>query len=143
MNNNDLSRFRDAHERYFNIALKEISSGRKVSHWMWYIFPQIQGLGRSSTSQYYAIQNLEEARLFLQDPYLGGNLIEICTVLLELKTDSPTCVFGKPDDMKLRSCMTLFSVIAEGNSVFDRVLEKYFSGRLDELTLRILGIHNK
>lgn len=134
----DLSHFTEAHRQFYQIALREIRNGRKSSHWMWYIFPQIYGLGRSSTSQYYAIQSLEEAIAFLNDDYLGGNLLEICNALLALETNRPTEVFGKPDDMKLRSCMTLFALVSEDNSVFHKVLEKYFDGKPDHRTLSIL-----
>ena len=136
----DLSRFIEAQKKSYPAALCEIRNGRKTSHWMWYIFPQIHGLGRSPISQYYAIQSLEEAKAFLQDPYLGGNLLEISEVLLALQTNNRTEVFGKLDDMKLWSCMTLFSVVSEEDSVFCQVLDKYYQGRADRKTLGILGI---
>ena len=134
----DLSRFTAAHRRSYQTALSEIRNGRKRSHWMWYIFPQIQGLGRSSTAQYYAIRDLDEAAAFLSDPYLGGNLLEISRALLELEERDPRVVFGTPDDLKLRSCMTLFSLLSEEASVFHRVLDRYFQGEPDRWTLRIL-----
>ena len=136
----DLSRFTRAHRRSYDTALKEIQNGRKVSHWMWYIFPQIYGLGYSETAQYYAIESLDEAAAFLQDPYLGGNLREISGTLLGLESSNATEVFGRPDDMKLRSSMTLFSLVSESDAVFQQVLYKFFSGKPDEKTLRILGI---
>ena len=136
----DLSRFAEAHRSTYPTALAEIRRGRKESHWMWYIFPQIRGLGRSSTARYYAIQSLDEARAFLDDPYLGGHLTEISEELLSLKTDDPSDVFEWPDDMKLRSCMTLFSLVSEEGSVFHRVLDKFFGGKPDRETLRILGM---
>lgn len=136
----DLSRFVKAHKQSYQTALKEIQSGHKYSHWMWYIFPQIHGLGRSSTSQYYAIQSLDEARAFLEDPYLGKNLLEISQALLNLDTNNATEVFGRPDDMKIRSSMTLFSLVADADPVFQKVLDKYFGGRKDGRTLRILGL---
>ena len=114
--NIDLSRFVEAHNQSYETALKEIKNGHKYSHWMWYIFPQIQGLGRSSTSQYYAIKNSDEALAFLNDEYLGGHLIEISKALMKLDSDNPTEIFGKPDDMKLRSCMTLFASVSDDNS---------------------------
>lgn len=135
-----LTRFTEAHRRSYEAALKEIRNGRKQSHWMWYIFPQIHGLGHSSTSQYYAIQNLDEASAFLNDPYLGGNLLEITGALLLLDEENPTAVFGKPDDKKLRSSMTLFALVAEKDSVFRQVLNKYFEGKPDKRTLGILGM---
>jgi uncharacterized protein (DUF1810 family) len=107
---------------------------------MWYIFPQIAGLGRSSTSQYYAIKDIQEAVDFLQDPVLGPNLIEISRALLTLDTDNATEIFGKPDDMKLRSCMTLFSLVSPDLSIFNDVLNKYFGGKQDIRTLQILGL---
>ena len=136
----DLSRFTSAHKQSYRIALEEIKSGHKYSHWMWYIFPQIHGLGKSFTSRYYAIQSLEEATLFLKDPYLGKNLIEISYALLNLATNNATEVFGRPDDRKIKSSMTLFSLIADADSVFQKVLDKYFEGRQDDRTLRILRL---
>ena len=136
----DLSRFTEAHRRSYRTALAEIQNGRKETHWMWYIFPQIQGLGYSPTAQYYAISSLDEAAAFLQDAYLGGNLQEISRALLFLSGDDPTEIFGSPDDLKLRSSMTLFSVVAGEDSVFQEVLEKYYDGRPDGRTLQILGI---
>lgn len=136
----DLSRFESAHHRDYNKALGEIKNGRKTSHWMWYIFPQIHGLGFSSTAQFYAIRSLEEAVAFLDDPYLGGNLIEISTALLALETNNPTKVFGFPDDLKLKSSMTLFKFASHGPSVFDAVLEKYYNGTIDLQTKQILGL---
>ena len=136
----DLSRFVEAQRRDYPTALKEIRNGKKESHWMWYIFPQLRGLGESQTSQRYAVRDLEEARAFLADPYLGGNLREISEALLSLETDDPRAVFGRPDDMKLRSSMTLFALVSEEGSVFHRVLDKYCGGRLDARTLGLLGI---
>lgn len=136
----DLSRFIQAHQESYEDALREVRKGRKTSHWMWYVFPQIHGLGRSSTSQYYAIQSLKEAKAFLEDPYLGRNLLEICNALLDLREDDPTAIFGKPDDMKLKSSMTLFASVSEEGSIFHQVLDKYFDGRMDKRTLSILGL---
>ena len=140
MENLEITRFIEAHKHSYQNALAEIRNGRKTSHWMWYIFPQIRGLGRSSTSQYYAIQNLDEAAAFLQDPYLGRNLREICHVLLSLETNNATEVFGKPDDIKLKSSMTLFSLVKDTDPVFQEILNKYFGGKRDYRTLKILGI---
>lgn len=139
MNNTfDLSRFVEKHKQSYETAFNEIKNGHKYSHWMWYIFPQIQGLGRSSTSQYYAIKNSDEALAFLNDEHLGGHLIEISQVLLQLDSDNPTEIFGKPDDMKLRSCMTLFASVSDDNSIFHQVINKYFDGKPDKRTLAIL-----
>ena len=107
---------------------------------MWYIFPQIRGLGHSATSQYYAIHDLDEAAAFLHDPFLGGNLLEICHALLALNTSSAAEVFGWPDDMKLRSSMTLFALVPNADPVFQQVLDKYFGGKRDGRTLEILGL---
>ena len=134
----DLQRFITAQKRDYETALLEIKQGRKQTHWMWYIFPQMQGLGRSFTSQYYGIKNLKEAKDFLENPYLSKNLYGICEALLLLETNNPTEVFGKPDDKKLCSSMTLFAIASEGLSIFQKVLEKYFSGKYDSRTKRIL-----
>ena len=137
----DLSRFVQAQKQSYPAALAEIRAGRKRSHWMWYIFPQLRGLGMSSTSLYYGVRGLEEARAILKDPCLGHNIREISAALLDLDTDNASDVFGWPDDLKLRSSMTLFALVSEENSVFHRVLEKYFDGRMDPLTLERVGIH--
>lgn len=134
----DLSRFTAAHQRDYTCALQEIRGGRKYSHWMWYIFPQLQGLGRSSTSEYYGIRGKEEAAAFLADPYLGGNLREICQVLLQLPECNPANIFGYTDAMKLRSSMTLFQCASREEPLFTQVLEKYFQGKPDCRTIRML-----
>ena len=134
----NLIRFEDAHIRYYQTALKEIRNGRKESHWMWFIFPQIKGLGRSYTSQYYAIESLDEAKAFLNHPYLGKNLLEITNVLLLLDLNNATEIFGKPDDIKLKSCMTLFAIASEEQSVFEKVLSKFFGNKYDNLTIKLL-----
>lgn len=134
----DLKRFYDAHKQSYNCALQEIKRGRKESHWMWFIFPQIKGLGKSSTAQYYAITDMEEAKEFLEDEYLGGNLREISKALLEIETDNPYNIFGGIDAVKLCSSMTLFYYAGKDskeNEVFFEVLKKYFKGRLDGRTL--------
>ena len=136
----DLRRFISAQKQDYLTALEEIRRGRKRSHWMWYIFPQLRGLGMSSTSYFYGIESLEEARAFLDDPYLGGNLREISQALLSLDTDDARSVMGSPDDLKLRSSMTLFSLAAPEEPVFKKVLEKFYRGVQDPATLRILGL---
>jgi uncharacterized protein (DUF1810 family) len=136
----DLSRYTRAHRGNYARALSEIRAGRKTSHWMWYIFPQLQGLGRSDTSRYYALKGLEEARAFLADPVLGRNLLEICRALLALPTDSALEVLGTPDNLKLRSSMTLFAQADRENPVFPAVLDKFFGGRPDRRTLALLGL---
>ena len=139
-NSFDLSRFTKAHRSSYQTALNEIKNERKTSHWMWYIFPQMRGLGHSDISKYYAFQSLDEARAFLNDPYLGRNLLEISNALFDLDTNNATEVFSKPDDWKLKSCMTLFSIISEDGSVFHKVLDKFFYGKPDKRTLKWLNI---
>lgn len=136
----NLDRFITAQKRDYADALAEIKSGRKRSHWMWYIFPQIRGLGMSGTAQYYAIQNLDEAKAYLKDSYLRGNLIEICEALLQLDTNNAVSVFGGIDAIKLRSSMTLFMCADPAIPVFERVLKKFYSGEVDDRTLKILGL---
>ena len=139
-----LERFKEAHQRDYATALAEIRSGRKKSHWMWYIFPQLKGLGYSSTSQYYGIRDLDEAKAYLQHPVLGPRLVEISEALLTLDTDDAGAVMGYPDNLKLHSCMTLFELAAFDLSapelyVFSRVLEKFFAGHQDRRTRELLG----
>lgn len=136
----DLSRFVSAHKHNYDTALSEIKNGRKRSHWMWYIFPQIEGLGYSDMAQFYAIHDMEEAKAFLAHPYLGQNLVEISQALLLLEENDPYCVMGYPDDLKLRSSMTLFAAAADEESVFGKVLDKYYNGEPDKTTLRILRL---
>ena len=135
----DLSRFLKAQQYDYDQALKEIRSGRKRSHWMWYIFPQIQGLGFSSTAQYYAIRDLDEAKEYLAHPVLGARLKEISSALLELEGLSASEIFGYPDDLKLRSSMTLFRLADLDCDLFEKVLEKYYDGRPDERTVQIVN----
>lgn len=134
-----LERFVTAQARDFDTALEEIEHGRKRSHWMWYVFPQIQGLGMSSTAQYYSIKDLQEARDFLAHPVLGRNLLEISNALLRLDTNNPSAVMGWPDDLKLCSCMTLFEAADPDEPVFGAVLDKFYHGERDMLTLDRLG----
>ena len=129
-----LDRFIDAQKEDYGIAFEEISNGRKRSHYMWYIFPQIKGLGTSPISEKYGIDGLKEAREYMEDEYLRNNLINISSKLLELGTDNPIEIFGSTDSKKLRSCMTLFELVSD-NDVFSLVLEKYFDGERDENTL--------
>lgn len=134
----ELSRFTDAQKYDYDTALAEIRRGRKESHWMWYIFPQISGLGRSSVAQFYSIKNLEEAKAYMRHPVLGARLIEISQALLDLDGNDAGAVFGWPDDMKLKSSMTLFEKAAPEQTVFSAVLDKFFHGKRDQLTLKIL-----
>ncbi len=135
----DLQRFKDAQRNDYEQALQEIKAGRKRTHWMWYIFPQIHGLGMTSISDYYSIKSLQEAQDYLKDPVLGARLVEISKALLELNTSDPHAVFGSPDDLKLRSSMTLFEKAAPQNPVFGKVLDKYYGGDRDQRTLEILA----
>ena len=138
-NMSSLERFVTAQARDFDTALEEIEHGRKRSHWMWYVFPQIQGLGMSSTAQYYSIKDLQEARDFLAHPVLGRNLLEISNALLRLDTNNPSAVMGWPDDLKLCSCMTMFEAADPDEPVFGAVLDKFYHGERDRLTLDRLG----
>ena len=135
-----LDRFLDAQWGDYAAALAEVRRGRKTSHWMWYIFPQIAGLGQSSTARYYSIRDLEEAREYYAHPVLGQRLREISGALLELRGSDPVAVFGGIDSMKLKSSMTLFAVAAPDDPLFQQVLDKYYGGEQDALTLRILGV---
>ena len=135
----DLDKFVSAQARDYETALAEIRSGRKRSHWMWYIFPQLQGLGFSPTAHYYGIRDLEQAMDYMAHPVLGPRLVEISTALLGLESSNPSAVMGYPDDLKLCSCMTLFELAAPEEPVFGRVLEKFYGGRRDRMTLNLLG----
>jgi uncharacterized protein (DUF1810 family) len=133
----DLSRFVDAQAPVFDRVREELKRGRKTSHWMWFVFPQLAGLGSSMMSQKYAIGSVAEAKAYLAHPLLGNRLRECVEMLLEQEGRSAHAIFGSPDDMKLRSCLTLFSE-ACGEEVFLRALDKYFDGEPDAETLRIL-----
>lgn len=144
MNNNyNLERFLNAQATDYATALSEVKNGRKQSHWMWYIFPQVLGLGYTSTSIQYAIKDLDEAAAYLQHEVLGKRLIEISNALLALEVNDAHKVFGSPDDMKLRSCMTLFSLVHNADGVFQTVLDKFFNGKKDDKTLQILEKQNQ
>jgi uncharacterized protein (DUF1810 family) len=132
-----LDRFVKAQEPDYNFALAEIRSGQKRTHWMWYIFPQMDGLAFSPTSQFYSIRSAEEARAYLNHPILGGRLLETVEAALGVEGRSANQIFGTPDDLKLRSCATLFAHVAAPGSVFHRLLEKYFGGEPDQKTLEL------
>ena len=134
----NLQRFIDAQESVYPLALEEIKNGRKQSHWMWFIFPQIQGLGFSATSKLYAIKDNQEAEAFLKHSLLGSRLITISNELLKLNSNDAHTIFGSPDDMKLQSSMTLFSSLKNAGPVFDLVLQKFFKGIKDRNTLQRL-----
>jgi uncharacterized protein (DUF1810 family) len=135
-----LARFLVAQEGEYDAALEEIRGGRKRSHWMWYMFPQLDGLGVSSTSRLYAIKGLDEARAYLAHPILGPRLLECAEATVGVEGRTAREVFGSPDDMKLRSCATLFACVSPPGSVFERLLAKYYGGRRDEKTLAMLGV---
>jgi len=135
----DLARFVHAQEGDYAQALSEIRSGRKQSHWMWYVFPQFDGLGFSSTSRRYAIKSVAEAEAYLRHPVLGPRLLEIARAALGVEERSALELFGSPDDMKLRSCATLFASVLPAGSVFEQLLDRYFAGEPDARTLRLLG----
>jgi len=135
----DLKRFLLAQEADYERAVSEIRSGRKRSHWMWYIFPQIDGLGFSSTAKHYAIRSQAEAKAYIEHPVLGPRLVECTEAVISLEGRSATGIFGSPDDLKLRSCATLFASVSPPGSVFDRLLGKYYQGRRDAKTLQLLG----
>lgn len=137
--NNDLLRFLDAQNKLYLTALSEIKKGKKETHWMWFIFPQIKGLGKSDTANYYAINDLKEATEFLQHPILGKHLIEISELFLTFRRKSADGILGDLDARKLRSSMTLFSLVENTNPVFQEVLEAFFSGESDPLTLSIIN----
>ena len=135
----DLNRFISAQEGVYDRALAELRGGLKRSHWMWYIFPQIDGLGHSPTTRHYSIKSLEEARQYLAHPVLGARLVACTEAVLAVQGQSASDIFGHPDDWKLQSSMTLFELAAGPGSVFGRVLEKYYQGKQDSKTLQIVG----
>lgn len=135
----DLNRFLKAQDRDYADALAEIKAGHKRSHWIWYIFPQVKGLGFSSTSEFYGIDGLNEARAYMDNVVLRERIIEISEVLLTLDSSDAGDVMGYPDDLKLRSSMTLFAEAAPKEEVFQKVLDKFFAGKKDERTLEIIG----
>jgi len=136
----DMDRFITAQATTYAQALSEIRSGAKRSHWMWFIFPQLKGLGYSSNANYYGIGGLSEATAYIQHPILGPRLIEISRALLNLPGNDATNVMGSPDDMKLRSSMTLFSLVKGADPVFELVLDKYFQSQKDNQTIALLSV---
>jgi uncharacterized protein (DUF1810 family) len=134
----NLSRFVKAQEGVYKTALRELNNGRKETHWMWFIFPQVDGLASSSMSQYYSIKSLEEARQYLAHPILGRRLLECTGIVLGLNQPNIMIIFDFPDNLKFHSCMTLFALVDKNQDVFARNLNKYFSGKMDTQTLAIL-----
>jgi uncharacterized protein (DUF1810 family) len=135
----DLNRFISAQEGVYDRALAELRAGEKRSHWMWFIFPQIEGLGHSPTARLYSIKSLEEARQYLAHPVLGTRLTACAESVLAVQGRSASDIFGHPDDWKLQSSMTLFELVSGPGSVFATVLDKYYQGKRDSKTLQILG----
>jgi len=133
-----IKRFIDAQKKDYEMAYSEISEGYKRSHYMWYIFPQLKDLGSTSTSKYYGIRDLEEAKEYMDNEYLRNNLIKISKVLLKLGTNNPKDIFGHIDSIKLKSSMTLFELVSD-DDVFSKVLDKYYDGVRDELTLNLVN----
>jgi uncharacterized protein (DUF1810 family) len=136
----DLNRFISAQEGVFDVALAELKRGQKRSHWMWFIFPQLAGLGSSSTSRKYAIKSLDEARAYLAHPDLGQRLLDCCKAILSVQRRSASEIMGYPDDLKLRSSMTLFALAEDSHPEFRQVIERYFDGQLDPRTLGLLHV---
>jgi uncharacterized protein (DUF1810 family) len=134
----DLGRFVEAQKQSYAQALAEIRAGRKESHWMWFIFPQFDGLGFSPMAERYAIKSLDEARAYLTHPTLGPRLVECVEAALGVEGRSARAIFGTPDDLKLRSCATLFAEVSPAGSGFERLLAKYYGGGRDVRTLRLL-----
>lgn len=137
-----LNRFLEAQETYYTKALDEIRMGRKHTHWVWFIFPQIAGLGYSEMAQFYAIKDLQEARSYLDHPVLGARITEIANALLGVEGKTANQILGNPDDLKVRSSMTLFNLLKPTDPVFGAVLSKYYQGSPDPQTLRLLNIRS-
>jgi uncharacterized protein (DUF1810 family) len=135
-----LSRFVQAQEDIYEHVIAELQSGKKRSHWMWFIFPQFDGLGFSATSKHFAIKNLEEAKAYLEHPILGPRLVECAEAVMGIERRTAHEIFGSPDDSKLKSCATLFACVSEPGSVFDRLLTKYYQGKRCAKTLKLVGL---
>jgi len=135
----DLQRFLDAQAPVYPRVCDELRAGRKASHWMWFVFPQVGGLGFSSMSQRYAISGREEARAYEDHPVLGARLRECTALVLAVEGRGAHAIFGSPDDVKFRSCMTLFAECAADPSLYREALDKYFDGSPDQRTLQLLG----
>lgn len=135
----NLNRFTSAQSKVIAMALTEIRRGRKETHWMWFVFPQLLGLGSSATAARYGITSIEEARAYLYHPILGPRLIECAQAVLDLNNLSAREIFGTPDDMKLRSCATLFAYVSAEASVFHQILDKYYESEPDPATLSLLA----
>jgi uncharacterized protein (DUF1810 family) len=137
----NLERFKTAQKYGFDDALREMKAGRKNGHWIWYVFPQHELLGHSSTAKFYGLKGMDETEAYLDEPVLRERLVEISTALLEIESNDPSYVFGYPDDMKVRSCMTIFSMASNTDPVFKAVLDKFYNGKPDRATVDILRKH--
>ena len=138
MDKYNLNRFIEAQVDSYESAMGELSRGRKSGHWIWYIFPQIDGLGSSDITKLYSIKSIEEAQAYLEHPVLGERLIESCEILLRLEDLSISDIMGFPDDLKLKSSMTLFAQVSPQSSIFSEVLSKYYEDDLDQTSLEII-----
>ena len=138
MDQYNLNRFIEAQMATYEGVILELARGRKESHWIWYIFPQIDGLGRSDIAKLYSIKSLEEGRAYLEHPVLGPRLIKACEILLSLEDASMDEVMGFPDDLKLLSSMTLFEALSDSNSIFTKIIEFYFEDERDEVSLKLI-----
>ncbi|RYX80062.1 DUF1810 domain-containing protein [bacterium] len=136
----NLNRFLQAQQVNYEQALLEMRAGCKRTHWMWYIFPQLEGLSLSARSRHYAIRNLEEARSYLSHPILGARLLECAQALMQVEGKSVSQILGSPDDEKLWASATLFALVSPAGSVFEGLLEKYYQRAPDKLTLELLGL---
>ena len=134
-----LARFLEAQNHTYLKALSEIESGKKTSHWMWYVFPQLKGLGRSDMAQFYGIENLKEAEEYLAHPVLGKHLVAISEALFKIEGRTANEIFGSPDELKLRSSMTLFASAQNSHPIFRAIMDKYFDGIPDEKTVDALN----
>lgn len=135
-----LERFVAAQDKVYETVLEELSQGKKQSHWMWFIFPQTAGLGRTETAKKYALGSLDEAKAYLSHPVLGARLLECTKLVLAIDGKSANTIFGHPDDLKFKSSMTLFLLAAPNTKVFQSAIDKFYNGDKDELTVEIIGI---
>ncbi len=139
MDINSLTRFVEVQEKMYPIAMKEIQNGQKETHWMWYIFPQLRGLGMSAMAHIYGLSGLEDAKAYLEHPWLSGRLYELCVALLHHKDKTACEIFGHIDAMKLCSSMTLFALTSEEYTIFDEIIDVFFDGKMDLLTLEMVN----
>ncbi len=133
-----LQRFVSAQRPIYQQVLEELNDGAKRTHWMWYIFPQIKGLGVNEMARYYSLENLQEARMYLAHPVLGSRLRECCEIVLNIRNKTAAQIFGHPDDLKFRSCLTLFNLAAPDEVLFKKLIDKYYKGFLDPKSIEIL-----